>query len=134
MGFVEKGVRSVNRYVHDRLLDDARGAAVDALLAGGVPRADAAATAAARRRSLSLTSVGSTISDGGGGALRLFVGTFNVNGKTCAEEDLLAWLSSGNSSANSGHSAADADGGPPDVLVVGFQVSPPSLYGSCLIW
>ena len=63
-GFVEKSVRSVNRYVHDRLLEDGRGAAVDSLLAGGMPRPEAAAAAVARRRSLSLLSQGSAGSVG----------------------------------------------------------------------
>ena len=112
-GFVEKSVRSVNRYVHDRLLEDGRGAAIDSLLAGGMPRPEAAAAAVARRRSLSLLAQGSAVSVGGGAPLRLFVGTFNVNGKTCDDAGLVAWLSSANSSAD--------DAEPPDVLVIGFQ-------------
>ena len=107
-GLVEKGVRTVNRYVQEQLFDDARQSSIDCLLGGG-GGPGVRSLRASGGRSLRVES------EGGGDypPLSLFIGTFNVNGKSepkhTTDDDLRAWLD-----------AVPTDA-PPDVFAIGFQ-------------
>ena len=131
-GLVEKGVKTVNRYVHEQFLEDTKQAAIDALLGAGQPRMQR--TRSARTSRVSRTSCASQ-------PLSIFVGTWNNNGKLCSADDLRAWLTEpasklggaeggaeaplqpgGGSPGDSGRSdEGGAMGSRPAMYVVGFQ-------------
>mmetsp|Transcript_24705 Transcript_24705/g.83352 ORF Transcript_24705/g.83352 Transcript_24705/m.83352 type:complete len:701 (+) Transcript_24705:66-2168(+) len=98
-GTVQQGRIAVNRYVHETFLEDGRQAAIESLLGGAV-------TPAALRRSSTLGSSG-----GGGARVRLWVGTWNVNGKICSEALLSEWFRNG----------AQCELAVPDIYSIGFQ-------------
>ena len=101
-GLVEKGVKTVNRFVHEQFLEDTRQAAIDSLLGAG--------KGARERRESSVAS------DLDYRPLMLFVGTWNVNGKVCSIAELLAWFRAPWQQLGS---AAPSE--PPSACIIGFQ-------------
>ena len=106
--------------MQEHLLEDSRGAAVDSLLAGGMPSLarplssrSASACEPARRRTRSSSAAAGAL----GGPLHVFAGTFNVNGKACSEEDLLAWFAAGRAPGAGGAPPPP----PPEIYAAGFQ-------------
>ena len=109
---MEKGLgwsrraENVNRYVQEQLFDDARQSSIDVAQRRRVRPGSARASGG---RSLRVES------EGGGDypPLSLFIGPFNVNGKSepkhTTDDDLRAWLD-----------AVPTDA-PPDVFAIGFQ-------------
>lgn len=93
-GFVEKGRIAVNRYVQETFLEDGRQAAIESLLTSGASAAACSVSKSARS----------------GGEFKLWVGTWNSNGKAVSEEDLERWF----------RSVGDTDE-PPHVYAIGFQ-------------
>ena len=91
-------------YVQEQLFEDSRQAAIDQLL--GVDRRLESLSARSRPRSVSSGPDDSALE------LRLFVGTWNVNGKSSSVSvsDLKRWLS-----------AVEGDGDPPQLYAIGFQ-------------
>ena len=92
---------------HEQFLEDTKQAAIDSLLGGGGVRG------ARERRSTATDGIQ---------PVTVFVGTWNVNGKVCSVDDLIAWLGEPAAQLARGDGeAAEAAASPPDAYVVGFQ-------------
>ena len=107
-GLLEKGAKVANRYVSETFMEDHRQISIDALL-----RATGEGTRKLSRRRKAAGSAAGAYT--GPDPLNLFVGTFNVNGKICSDEDMRAWLSLG------GGFVRDRSPEPPSACIVGFQ-------------
>ena len=104
LGLVEKGVRTVNRYVHEHLLEDVRHASISSLLGGGPPRVRRAASAAMAEVPLR--------------PLLICCGSWNVGGKLPVEQDFKHWLASTTGAVANGTAKEVAT---PDLFVVALQ-------------
>ena len=130
-GFVEKGVKTAERYVKENFMEDTKQAAIDSLLGGG-------SRSGLRERGRSASGIGGMLASDLP-PISMFVGTWNVNGKVCTHEDLMSWLTEvptdrllGPQSAKAVAAAAGGNGGGgdgdevkehsgPGMYVVGFQ-------------
>ena len=109
LGFVEKGVRTVNRYMHEHLLEDVRHASIGSLLGGGPPRMRRTASAAEGEVPFR--------------TLLLCCGSWNVGGKLPTEQDLMCWLASAMTSVAPVEAPAGAaqTAAAPDLFVISLQ-------------